>query len=926
MKHWAICIGGLFAAALLVGFLPPKTQVVPYQIIQLIEEDVLFVVGEQRKATQSVGIYGFYTTSGKPIGLPDTIKGSGNASLSLTCAKEMGWGMALGGTAMFSSGPQGFYFAARWEDYGSKLGKSNIRAYIPKVESILAIGEWDGRPVLMGKQGSNLLLLTPKIDQHKIKFEDKRILQNWHSIAVAKWLNEEVFVVVGKDHSGQLRVAKINARGEIEADTTPSIDCQASPKTATKTNEPGYRYVILAQKDDFEPVCKPSKYGILEVNDVALSFDNTIALAGSYQSSRNADTDAWFARLSDDLNMVLYETLPEGRRGKSAYDALHAIHMEPYSGDWLLTGTTYSNEFDQRNPDVQVWRVGASEVATPKGRGVTYTYIIAGNQQQPDAEAEKGIVFTAPIGAKEETGKYVFAANNLSLFSAAENGYGTKSWGPIPSLNKTPRHMDNPKGGTHAKLIFKDIVFETFSGNKILGAGKTENITVKAVRSNPSDLSSEIVYTLKAVADKSAIACETKICTLKAGEKHLRIGIPVTAGNITDGTVNFIVYADGEKIGNVSAVSQGKIVVSNKPIIGKIAQGKSTDGAIQIKGEAQVHQKGEYKSSISFKLKNQNSATPKQRTIEKTLKMDDPFGILEFSFEVPSPSDYLTDGENEIEIEIIDPLGDTTRVSKFVNLSINKPHFYGYFFGVPDKSLKYTVNDAKHFANACEKMRTNSSVYSSVDTALFADSLSTTRAALLDVFEKIYNDHKNKAEKSTILIFMSTHGDLWLGSKLRIKASEKDKWIDLQNMIDSYLKPLSNNEIILVLDLCSSGGANIGKNNNAMRDSINHIKLYREGIVLLASSRDTEYSYECGQNGIFTYAILEAIKGHADDDKNGKIDIQELNNYLSNKEYLKDKKFNLNKECNIGQTPTIKCYFQKSDQCPDLNIFSVINQ
>lgn len=921
MKHWAICIGGLFAAALLVGFLPPKTQVVPYQIIQLIEEDVLFVVGEQRKATQSVGIYGFYTTSGKPIGLPDTIQGSGNSSLSLICAKEMGWGMALGGTAMSSSGPQGFYFAAKWEDYGSKLGKSNIRAYIPKVESILAIGEWDGRPVLLGKQGNNLLLLTPMVDQHKIKFEDKRILQNWHSIAVAKWLNEEVFVVVGKDHSGQLRVAKINARGEIEADTTPSIDCQASPKTATKTNETGYRYVIPAQKDDFEPVCKPSKYGILEVNDVALSFDNTIALAGSYQSSRNADTDAWFARLSDDLNTVLYETLPEGRRGKSAYDALHAIHMEPYSGDWLLTGTTYSNEFGQRNPDLQVWRVGASEVATPKGRGVTYTYIIASNPQQPDAEAEKGIVFTAPISAKEETGKYVFASNNLSLFSAAKNGYGTKSWTPIPSLNNSPRHMDNPKGGAHATLIFKDIVFETFLGNNILGAGKTESIRVMAERSNPSDLSSEIVYTLKAVADKSAIACETKICTLKAGKKHLRLGIPVTAGNITDGTVNFTVYADGEKIGNVSAVSQGKVVVSNKPIIGKIAQDKSTDGAILIKVEAQVHQKGEYKSSISFKLKNQNSVTPKQRTKEITLEMNGPFGILNFSFEVLNPSDYLTDGENEIEIEIIDPLGDTTRVSEFVTLSINKPHFYGYFFGVPDlqtDKLKYTTKDAEDFASTCNKMDTQ--LYSDIKTEVYNKPDETTEQRIKNSFKKIREQHSNSPSNSVILIFISSHGVKEYG-RLHIKTSDSE--IDFQELC-TILKDIKNKRIYIFLDVCQAGIANI-KGSEPLIDSLNK---YNEGLFLFASTGSSP-SYECPtspyKNGAYTAAIIEGINGSADGagsgQKDGFITIQELDAYLTKKVNEITKTY-----CNREQYPRCECALSSRKECPEIPVFSTVKQ
>ncbi len=914
MKNWAICFGGLFAMAFMVGSLPPKAQVVPHQIIELNEKDVLLVVGEQRKAAQSVGIYGFFTTSGMPIGLPDTIQGSGNKSVSLSCAKEMGWGMAMGGKAISSAGPQGFYFASKWEDYGSKLSKSAVRAYLPNVESILAIGEFDGRPVLLGKQGSNLLLLTPKVDQNKIKFDDRTILRNWQNIAVVKWLNEEIFVVVGKDQSGQLRVAKINASGEVEADAEPQVMCQAQPKPARGTGETGYRYVIPASKNDFEPVCNPSEHAKLEVNDVALAFDNTVALAGSYQSGSNADTDAWFARLSGDLNTVLYETLPEGKRGKSAYDALHAIHMEPYSGDWLLTGITYSNEFGQRNPDVQVWRVGASAV-TQKGS----VDQIPGKQQK--AEQEKGIVFTTALGTKEEKGEYAFVSNNLSMFCAAQNGFGVKSWSHIPGIKDTPLHMDNAKGDTHAKLIFKDIVFANQQGSKIIGAGETASIGVLAERSNPNERN-DIVFTLKAQADNNAVDCGgTKTCVLKAIQAKGRFNITVTAGNIAAGTVNFTVYADGKQIGNVSVVSQGGAVVSNKPIIGKIAQGKSTGESIQIKVEAQVHQKGKYKCSITFNLKNQNSATPKQRTIEKTLEMDALFGILEFSFEVPNPSDYLTDGENEIEIDIIDPSGYPARTRKTVALSISKPHFYGYFFGVPDlqsNKLKYTAKDADDFASTCNKMDTR--LYSDIKTEVYNKSDETTELRIKNSFKKIREQHSNSPSNSVILIFISSHGVKEYG-RLHIKTSDSE--IDFQELC-TILKDIKNKRIYIFLDVCQAGIANI-KGSEPLIDSLNK---YNEGLFLFASTGSSP-SYECPnspyENGAYTAAVIEGINGSADGagsgQKDGFITIKELDAYLTKKVNEITKTY-----CNREQFPRCECALDSREECPEIPIFSTVKQ
>jgi hypothetical protein len=73
------------------------------------------------------------------------------------------------------------------------------------------------------------------------------------------------------------------------------------------------------------------------------------------------------------------------------------------------------------------------------------------------------------------------------------------------------------------------------------------------------------------------------------------------------------------------------------------------------------------------------------------------------------------------------------------------------------------------------------------------------------------------------------------------------------------------------------------------------------GLAILSSCKQGQLSYECKKNerSVFTYYLLEAIRGKADTESKGFVTIQDANRYVSNGVKLWASTHNLH------QTPTL---------------------
>lgn len=154
---------------------------------------------------------------------------------------------------------------------------------------------------------------------------------------------------------------------------------------------------------------------------------------------------------------------------------------------------------------------------------------------------------------------------------------------------------------------------------------------------------------------------------------------------------------------------------------------------------------------------------------------------------------------------------------------------------------------------------------------------------------------QNAAEDSTAVIFFAGHGGSEPSRRPGVtEASEKYllPWdTKLKNLYASAISCLTFNDLldrvhvkrkVIFMDACYSGGvAKAGSRDlNVIENP--YSTLEGQGTVVVAASQPNQKSWEIESigHGIFTYHLLEALKGEADLDKNGEITIWEVIEYL----------------------------------------------
>jgi hypothetical protein len=134
-----------------------------------------------------------------------------------------------------------------------------------------------------------------------------------------------------------------------------------------------------------------------------------------------------------------------------------------------------------------------------------------------------------------------------------------------------------------------------------------------------------------------------------------------------------------------------------------------------------------------------------------------------------------------------------------------------------------------------------------------------TRANLRRACEQLFDFEDD------VLFFFAGHGVLSrVGGYLCTTDARPNDWgIPMQEIVDLALASPAR-EILLILDCCHSGDvANPALLNR--RGGRNPLATLREGMTVIAASRDREPSTEAGGHGLFTAALLDALEGGAAD-------------------------------------------------------------
>lgn len=245
----------------------------------------------------------------------------------------------------------------------------------------------------------------------------------------------------------------------------------------------------------------------------------------------------------------------------------------------------------------------------------------------------------------------------------------------------------------------------------------------------------------------------------------------------------------------------------------------------------------------------------------------------------------------QIRVEARDSHGHSGSVIKPVRDDSPAPTFSGRRFvvliGVSDykynenglNDLSYADDDAR----ALGEMLVSRGVLKS-DIVLLLDE----QATLAEVTGRVERFLTQATARDTVLLFLAGHG-------MRDPFGEKNPYFLLYDSkiadlprtalpmrrLAEELGRLRAERIVVFVDTCHSAGMGSVPDNRAGREAA---QLFRErGIAVLASSATSELSAESGRwggHGVFTYALLEGLRGEADANREGVVTAGELMDFV----------------------------------------------
>ena len=218
---------------------------------------------------------------------------------------------------------------------------------------------------------------------------------------------------------------------------------------------------------------------------------------------------------------------------------------------------------------------------------------------------------------------------------------------------------------------------------------------------------------------------------------------------------------------------------------------------------------------------------------------------------------------------------------------IIKPKLYILAIGVSryeDKNLtlQFAAKDAADFAESFLKQK--GGLYRDVVAKVLTDE-KATKDEILDGFDWIL---KETTSKDIAIIFLAGHGVNEKGGVYYFLPVNADidrlrrtavPFTEMKNMVASL-----TGKTILFIDTCHSGnvmGARATPTD--ITGVVNELASAENGAVVFASSTGKQYSFEDPGwgNGAFTKAVVEGIHGKADYTGKGKITVNMLDLYVS---------------------------------------------
>ena len=252
----------------------------------------------------------------------------------------------------------------------------------------------------------------------------------------------------------------------------------------------------------------------------------------------------------------------------------------------------------------------------------------------------------------------------------------------------------------------------------------------------------------------------------------------------------------------------------------------------------------------------------------------------------------LQNGKNTVELYAKNEAGkvESLHVSKTLNWqgNVKKPNLYIFTVAINkyrDRrlQLKYAVPDAEFILKGFSSQK--KSLYQNIFTHhLFDDNV--TKDGLKSSFEKLGDEVQ---ADDVFVFYIAGHGITYdedgdyyyLPSNFRFINSEAIQQQGIsKNDLTRYLSLIKAGKTLMLMDTCNAGSF-LGNNTRGLSEQTAIDRLTRStGHATIVASSDDQAAMEGYEgHGIFTYILVEGLRGKADTDGDGFITLQELSAY-----------------------------------------------
>lgn len=253
--------------------------------------------------------------------------------------------------------------------------------------------------------------------------------------------------------------------------------------------------------------------------------------------------------------------------------------------------------------------------------------------------------------------------------------------------------------------------------------------------------------------------------------------------------------------------------------------------------------------------------------------------------------------------------------ASFANAFDDEPRKLALVIGISDypniKKLQFADKDAKDFASyLIDKKGMN---LPKENVKLYVNSKATRATILYEGLNWLAEELRPGDEA---YIFFSGHGDvtnmdaqqdILKTGYLLTYESEKDKYETTALKMEDFLKEFhliaskKKATVRVIMDVCHSG---IGMKSGgilSMMEMVGQFDPDKQILITSCKYDQLSYEYESLQNGVFTYFLMQGLKGAADEDGDEIVTLDELTSYSSKnvKRYVK-------KRNNTLQSPEFK--------------------